>query len=38
MKEYNPWGYTIGSAFFDKKFVKDGSFKEQISRVLSYID
>lgn len=38
IKEYNPWGFTIGSAFFDKIFVKDGSFKEQIIRVLSYID
>ena len=38
MKEYNPWGFTIGSAFFDKIFVKDGSFKEQIIRVLSYMD
>ncbi|MCJ7650113.1 MAG: hypothetical protein MUP85_16000 [Candidatus Lokiarchaeota archaeon] len=38
IKEYNPWGFTIGSAFFDKIFVKAGSFKEQISRVLSYID
>ena len=38
IKEYNPWGFTIGSAFFDKIFVKGGSFKEQISRVLSYID
>ncbi|MBU4602718.1 hypothetical protein KKA86_06425 [bacterium] len=38
IKEYNPWGFTIGSAFFDKIFVKGGSFKEQISRVLSCID
>ena len=38
IKEYNPWGFTIGSAFFDKIFVKGGSFKEQISRVLSYIN
>ena len=38
IKQYNPWGFTIGSAFFDKIFVKGGSFKEQIIRVLSYID
>ncbi|TFG91252.1 MAG: hypothetical protein E4G71_04135 [Candidatus Atribacteria bacterium] len=38
IKQFNPWGFTIGSAFFDKIFVKGGSFKEQISRVLSYID
>lgn len=38
IKQFNPWGFTIGSAFFEKKFVKGGSFKEQITRVLSYID
>jgi hypothetical protein len=38
IKEYNPWGFTIGSAFFDKKFVKGGSFKDQIISVLSYIN
>ena len=37
-KEYNPWGFTIGSAFFDKEFVKNGSFKDQIIKVLSYMD
>ena len=24
------WGFTIGSAFFDKKFVADGSFEENV--------
>lgn len=38
VKQFDPWGFTIGSAFFDKKFVKGGSFKEQIVKVLSYID
>ncbi len=38
MKEYDPWGFTIGSAFFDKIFAKGSSFKEQVSRVLSYMD
>jgi hypothetical protein len=38
IKKFNPWGFTIGSAFFDKKFVKGGSFKEQIIRVLSYLN
>jgi len=38
VKQFKPWGFTIGSSFFDKKFVKDGSFREQIIRVLSYID
>jgi len=32
---YRPWGFTIGTAFFDKRFVKGGSFKDQIISVLS---
>jgi len=35
---YNPWGFTVGTAFFNNKFVKEGSFKDQIISVLSYID
>jgi len=38
VKKLNPWGFTIGSAFFDKKFIKDGSFKEQIERVVKYLE
>ena len=38
IKQFNPWGFTIGTAFFDKKFLKGGTFKEQITIVLSYID
>jgi len=38
VKKFNPWGFTIGGAFFDKKFVKGGSFKDQIISVLSYIN
>ena len=30
------WAFTIGSAFFDKKF-GDTSFKEQIETVLAYM-
>ncbi|MHB0913038.1 MAG: hypothetical protein ACYC2Y_06295 [Armatimonadota bacterium] len=37
VKELNPWAFTIGSAFFDKKFVKDAPFKEQLASVLAYI-
>jgi hypothetical protein len=29
------WAFTIGGAFFDKKFVKDGSFNDQIIAVSS---
>jgi len=38
VKKLNPWGFTIGSAFFDKKFVKGGSFKEQIERIVKYLE
>ncbi len=37
VKELNPWGFTIGSAFFDKKFVKNSSFREQVDSVAQYI-
>ena len=36
VKEISPWGFTIGSAFFDKKF--GDSFKEQIENVYEYIN
>jgi hypothetical protein len=38
IKEYNPWAFTIGTAFFDKKFVPDGSFGDQIQAVLEYLN
>lgn len=34
--EANPHSFTIGSAFFDNKF--DGTFSEQIDKVVSYIE
>jgi len=38
VKQFKPRGLTIDSAFSDKKFVKDNSFKEQIIRISSYIN
>lgn len=38
VKNMNPWAFTIGSAFFDKKFVKDSDFREQIVQVLEYLE
>jgi hypothetical protein len=38
VKELNPWAFTIGTAFFEKKFVREASFKTQIQEVLSYLD
>ncbi len=32
------WGFTIGSALFDKKFVPDGSFKENIMAVCNWLE
>jgi hypothetical protein len=31
------WGYTIGSALFDKKFVPNGSFKDNILAVTDWM-
>ena len=35
--EANSWGFTIGSAFFDMKFVPGGSFKENIEAVTDWL-
>ena len=32
------WGFTIGSAFFDKKFVPDGSFEENVWAVSDWLE
>ncbi len=37
MKRIQPWAFTIGSAFFDQKFVPGGSFREQMAAVLDYL-
>jgi hypothetical protein len=37
IKDLNPWAFTIGTAFFDKKFVPGASFSEQIQVVLDYM-
>ena len=31
------WGFTIGSAFFDKQFVPDGSFEENLLAVCNWL-
>jgi hypothetical protein len=38
VKELDPWAFTIGSAFFEKKFIPDGSFDKQIETVLDYLE
>lgn len=37
VKELNPWAFTIGGAFFDKKFVKGAPFRNQMESVLAYL-
>ena len=37
VKRIAPWAFTIGSAFFDGKFVAGGSFRDQVARVLDYM-
>lgn len=32
------WGFTIGSAFFEKKFVPDGSFDENVWAVCNWLE
>lgn len=32
------WGFTIGSAFFEKKFLPDGSFEENILAVCNWLE
>lgn len=32
------WGFTIGSALFDKKFVSDGSFNDNILAVCNWLE
>jgi len=32
------WGFTIGSAFFEKKFVPNGSFEENVWEVCNWLE
>ena len=32
------WGFTIGSAFFDKKFIPDGSFEDNMLAVSDWLE
>jgi len=38
MKELGVWAFTIGGAIFDKKFVSNGSLKDNINAVLKEIE
>lgn len=36
--KFKPWAFTIGTAFFEKKFKPDGTFRDQIMTVWEYLD
>jgi hypothetical protein len=36
--ESGAWGFTIGSAFFDRQFVPDGSFEENVWAVCNWLE
>jgi hypothetical protein len=38
VRDSGAWGFTIGSALFDKKFVPDGSFRENITAVCEWLE
>ena len=37
MKVLNPWGFTIGTAFFERKFMPGKTFSRQVECVLTYM-
>jgi hypothetical protein len=37
IKGFSPWAFTIGTAFFEKKFTPDKTLGEQILRVIEYM-
>lgn len=36
--EAGAWGFTIGSAFFEKRFVSDGSFEDNVLAVCHWLE
>ena len=37
IKNLKPWGFTIGTAFFNCDFVKDSSISDQIGYIIKYL-
>jgi len=35
--DITPWGFTIGTAFFERKFAADGTFRENLQAVVQYM-
>jgi hypothetical protein len=38
VRDSGAWGFTIGSAFFDRQFVPDGSFEENVWAVCNWLE
>jgi len=38
MNRIQPWGFTMGSALFDRKFVPDGDFYSNLKAVTEYME
>jgi len=38
VKRLAPWAFTIGSAFFERKFRPEGGFRDQVATVLDYLE
>jgi len=38
INELNPWGFTMGTALFKKNFDKDGTFKDNLRKVIDYLN
>jgi len=37
VRDTGAWGYTIGTAFFDKKFIPDGSFRDNMMAAWDWV-
>jgi phosphoribosylformimino-5-aminoimidazole carboxamide ribonucleotide (ProFAR) isomerase len=38
MFEIGPWSFTMGTALFDKNYLRDGSFRDNLQAVVNYMD
>lgn len=38
VRDINPWGFTMGSALFNKNFVPGGSFRQNLVKVVEKMD
>lgn len=38
VRKTGTWGFTIGSAFFEKQFTPEGSFRDNVLTVIDWLD